>query len=209
MSVTIQVPPAFARLLGTPTAKKLIAQMEAEAATDAAGDRTKLAKELKEITAAHLKALPGLTATVDAAVEQVKAAREVLAEREREARQAYQAKAGAAHTYDRQRGALERALRESADPTIAEFIAATWPECTRTYELRAAWPVGERKLDGSQKHATNSEAVEARVAAVVEARYKAEALQLEVLTPEEVAKRLAALWDSLPAVPSPPAGRAA
>jgi hypothetical protein len=129
-----------------------------------------------------------------------------------EARAAVQSRAtGAGSTYSHRRGALEQELRVSAEPQIAAFLVemrtlfeATRSERVYAFEQLAGSNVVVDMLTGRTSPAvdvfSSRPAIEARLKAIRAAQEAASALQLEALTPAEVAERLADLKASIPAV---------
>lgn len=164
--------------------------------------RAYLVERVRKLREEEARTMPSLQAKEQEARAAVEAARKALEAAEADARRAWGEAASASARFDREIGGIHRELRETAHPSIAEFIA----ECRRylgealnrfTTDVRAV-----RMLDGSYRSevVSNGEAIRAdreKINAAIEA---AEALQLAAVADvADVAKELAAIRATLPA----------
>lgn len=140
-------------------------------------ERRQLASEIEELEAAHLRALPGLDAAVDAAAAQVEEAKEALKEAVAAHRATLGPRSDAALRFSRQRDVLECQLRDSAPPEI--------DACLREIQADEA-----RLQRGDPRTLADRQA---RVAGLRDARRAAEGLRLKALSHDELTERLDAI----------------
>lgn len=164
------------KILGnTPEGRKALAAKEAERRQARAG----AVKELKNLKKRVEKEHPGL-------YQRIEETRSVMNEAQKQLNAAIgeHEKAGKAlhsfnHSIHAEEKELERLLRDTADPEIDKFLL----ECSK---------IPRDAFKGPQ------EQVSGRIVALREARSRAEKLKLEDLSPEEVAREILHLRESLP-----------
>jgi len=191
------------KFLGSPAARKI----EVEAAQEVHAGRRQLCQQLDALRADEVREVDRLGRAAEDARRAVATAQAALRKAEGGLTAILTAARDVQSTTFRQAGRLEAQLRASADPRLAGFARWTIDEEDRTRaELSFRGSTRTRRImsrwTGRPEDVTtpvwNTLEIRARLAMLRQARARAEALQLEALSADEITRALDKLRAGIP-----------